>query len=91
MWAKLNRFVDAVEVDGKFKYYNEVKQNPNQHYEMLHNLSKNYVSLLKDFFLIYNIYGNLLVKLEKGTSSSGSNTFHHFKSINLVQPDIVLL
>ena len=30
MWAKLNRFVDAVVVDGKFKYYNEVRQNPNQ-------------------------------------------------------------
>ena len=56
MWAKLNRFVDAVEVDGKFKYYNEVKQNPNQHYEILHNLSKNYINLFRDFFLTYNIW-----------------------------------
>ena len=55
MWAKLNRFVDAVEVDGKFKYYNEVKQNPNQHYKMLHDLSKNHMNLLEDFCLICNM------------------------------------
>ena len=47
--------MDAVEVDGKFKYYNEVKQNPNQHYEMLRNLSRNYINSLEDFFLIYNL------------------------------------
>ena len=49
MWAKLNRFVDAVEVDGKFKYYNEVKQNPNQHYEMIQDLFRNLMKFIRGF------------------------------------------